>query len=262
MSPKMKGGANIPITGILPVAETRNAIPKNNLSGIVSTTNNPTNVSSTKTEKNPLVDTYYDIREGIRQRSKAVESVNPLSYAHSASKYMEQQTHVDGVVKFVNIIYLTFFILSWILWFLSAVVSLFIWLLYFVISTIITLLIFLTPFMPIFIFIFLLGFVCQVLWDDVTVPIIHGLIAGYNGVINQWNRITDSVRHIGFDVPLRIMGKNLGFYVNLGGIDLPYGDTVNPDIKPFLPFVLDILYYMILEPLKLMTAGYIFRGDV
>lgn len=254
MSPKMKGGANISTTGSLPVLESHDAIPKNNLSGIV---NGPV-----ATKKSPLLDTYHDIREGLIQRSHAVDAVNPLSYAHSASKFMEQKTHVEGAVKFVNIIYLTFFILSWILWFLSTIVSLFIWFLYTVITTIITLLIFLSPFMPIFIFIFLLGFVCQALWDVVTVPIIQWLIDGYNGVITQWNRITDAVRHIGFDVPFRFMGKNLGFYVNLGGIDLPHGDTVDPKIKPFLPFVLDILYYMILEPIKVMSEGYIFRGDV
>ena len=129
--------------------------------------------------------------------------------------------------------------------------------LYLVITTIITLLLYLTPFTPLFLVIFVLFFLCQTLWDDITAPIIRGMIDAYNGVINQWNKVTDSVRDIGFDIPFP--GKN--FHVHLFGIDLPHGDTVDTDIKPFLPFVLDIFYYTVLEPIKLMTAGYIFRDE-
>jgi len=277
----MKGGANI--QGQLPVADTRFRDTLNHLSkvptvadAVPTTWKMPKGAPSLNSysgpdtnwkipKSSPLTNLYYDINEGIQGTSRMVEAVNPLSYAHAASKFIENKTYVEGNVKFFNIVNITFIILSRALLFLSRIVSLFIWLLYIVISVIVSTLLYSVWFWPIFIFILLLGFVCQTLWDDVTVPIIRGMIESYNGVIYQWNKVTDAVRHIGFDVPLKfnIAGKtiDLGFYVNLGGIDLPHGDTVDPVLKPFFPFLLDILYYMVLEPIKLMTAGYIFRDE-
>jgi len=219
---------------------------------------NPIPVVTTTTKTMP---TTQSMLKQISDTGKAINAVNPMHYAYQASETVNKSTQVEGTVSYINVIHWITSIVSLIFWASSWLISGVIWLLYMIISTLITLCIFITPFLPIFIVFILIGFVCQSLWDVVVAPIIEGLVDAYNGVIYQWNKITDAVRHIGFHVPLRILGKDVGFDVNLGGIDLPYGTEASVNIVSFRDFIVDILYMMIVEPILLLTNGYIFRSN-
>jgi hypothetical protein len=192
-----------------------------------------------------------DIKDATRHALLQINHINPMSYATKASRFMEHKTQV----RYAHIIHLVFYFLTRIFWVLSTVISWVILIVAIIIGIIISLLVFITPFLPILLFIMLICTLSQVLWDDITVPIIQAFIEAYNGVINAWNDITGVFNNLGID--FRILGKNI--HIPLLNLNLPQGDTISADISPFWPFVLDILYYSILEPIKLMTNGYIFR---
>ncbi len=235
---------------------------------LMNNENNNLRKSVTNSATNPIkiakptsiLNSGHKIRAAIYQAHLAANKANPMRLAYDASKKVTEATHVKGAVSYVNVVYFLFRLISLIFWLMSWFISATIWGLYFIITTLGAILIFITPFLPIFIVIILVGFVSQKVWDVVVTPIFKALIDGYNGVIKQWNKITDAVRHIGFHVPLRLMGKDLGFDVNLGGINLPHGNEANLKFLTFREFIVDILYYSVLEPLMIMTGGYIFRS--
>ena len=215
-------------------------------------------VKSTPVKSNPLLNAYYDVREGIHTTSDMVQKVNPATYLKEASRYMEKQTYNEDV-KYINIIYTTFYLLSCVFSVVSFVISGFIWTMITVMTSLIKFSIFIAPFLPLLLFIGLFAYVTAALWEDLTEYVFKPIIQAYNGVIRQWNKITDAVRSIGFDVPLKILGKNVGFRVNLGGINLPHGTEANPTIESFWSYVGKILWIAILDPLMESTKGTIIR---
>jgi hypothetical protein len=217
-------------------------------------------VPSKVSVKETILQRALDMKDATRD---AINHINPMSYATKASTFMENKTHLDGAVRYANIIHLVFYLLSRIFWILSTVISWVIFIVAIIIGIIIALVIFILPFLPILLFIMIICAISQVLWDDITVPIIEGFIDLYNGVINAWNDITGVFNNLGID--FRILGKNI--HIPLLNLNLPQGDTISANISQFWPFIQNIfenvLYYSIVLPMiefiKSMTQGTIFR---
>jgi hypothetical protein len=121
-----------------------------------------------------------------------------------------------------------------------------------IIRNIFSYLAFLLPFSPFALVVICVFLIMSILWNEVTKPIIYGILDGYNGVINGWNMVADAVSDIGFDIP------GMG-HVSLGGIPLNRGNPVNADIPDFWPFILSILIPVVFIPLEKALKGVIIR---
>jgi hypothetical protein len=210
-----------------------------------------------------MLNVFYDVKDSVRSTGQAINTVNPMHYAYQATEMLNQKTHVSGIVGYINVIHFVFFLLSCIFWALSWLCNILIGVIIAAIAAIIGFLFSLIPFIPIFIVIFLVGLVCQKLWDVVLTPIIEGLVTAYNGVIHQWNIVTDALRYIGFHVPMgRILGHDLGFDIGFKFLDLPHGTEASVNLVTFRKFILDILFFLIVKPFLRSTNGYIFRDNV
>ena len=111
---------------------------------------------------------------------------------------------------------------------------------------------FLLPFSPFAIVIICVFIILAILWDEVTVPIIYGIMDAINGIIGGWNTIANGVRDIGVRIP------GMG-YLRLGGIPLPTADELEADIPNFWDFILSIIKPLVLEPLEKALKGVIIR---
>jgi hypothetical protein len=72
-------------------------------------------------------------------------------------------------------------------------------------------------------------------------PSINGIIQGFNGATGVWNKIVDSVAHIGFPLDFGSLGE---FYVEIPGISLPKASKIDEIEKSFSQFCLSILDYI------------------
>jgi len=209
-----------------------------------------------------VTDALYDVKDRARATGQAINVINPMHYVTEATTKLSDITYVPGTVSYFNVIHFVFFLLSWIFWAVSWLCNIIIWALMVVITIIFHLIFFLITRSPFFIAFFLIGLVCQKLWDVVLTPIIEGLIDAYNGVIYEWNVVADALRWVGFHVPIgRILGHDLGFDIGFQLLDLPYGTEANVNLVSFRKFVLDILFFAIVRPIVRSTNGYIFRDN-
>jgi hypothetical protein len=111
---------------------------------------------------------------------------------------------------------------------------------------------FLLPFSPFAIVIICVFIILAILWDEVTIPLIYGIMDAINGIIGGWNTIAYGVRDIGFRIP------GIG-YVRMGGIPLPTANEIEADIPNFWDFILSIIKPLVLEPLEKALKGVIIR---
>jgi hypothetical protein len=254
------------------------------LSGAIpgfSGSNNPSFKPKKKTMLNKGLNAFHgatdalrDVKDTVRATGQAVNAVNPAHYAYLASKALSDGTYVSStnkrgtkilareIVGYINVIHFVFFLLSWIFWAVSWLSNIIIWVLILVITLIINIIGYLIAWSPAFIVFFLIGLVCQKLWDVVLTPIIEGLILSYNSVIREWNVVADALRWVGFHVPIgRILGHDLGFDIGFKLLDLPYGTEASVNLVTFRKFVVDILFFAIVKPILNSTNGYIFRNN-
>ena len=111
---------------------------------------------------------------------------------------------------------------------------------------------YLIPFCPFAVVIICIFIILAVLWDEITVPMIYGILDAINGMIGGWNKVANGVRNIGCRVP------GLG-YVRLGGIDLGSSAEIEADVPPFWDFILGIIMPTVLQPLEKALKGVIIR---
>ena len=111
---------------------------------------------------------------------------------------------------------------------------------------------YLVPFSPFAIVVICVFIILAVLWDEVTVPMIYGILDAINGIIGGWNKVANGVRNIGFRIP------GIG-YVRMGGIPLETSSEIEADVPPFWDFILGIIMPTVLQPLEKALKGVIIR---